>query len=97
MMMQEAGESTVEGEERLSVAEQMREYMWLGLRRRDGISKDRFATKFHRSTEDVFEEQLAKLVDLGLVVNGGHRIWLTHRGWEMANYVFRFFIDSGVN
>ena len=96
MMMQGAGESTVEGEEQLSVSEQMREYMWLGLRRRAGISKDGFAIKFRRTVEDVFQVPLAKLVDLGLVVNGEHRIWLSHRGWEMANYVFRIFLDSGM-
>lgn len=97
MLAQAAGDSVIEGEETLSFDEQMREYMWLGLRRRSGVAKQRFQERFDRLSDEVFAKTLENLQGLGLIVNDARTVRLSERGWDVANYVFRYFVADGIS
>lgn len=70
--------------------EQMSEFMFLGLRRMKGISKDAFMKAFQVSIEDVYGEKINKLQQLGLIkeFQTENRVTLTEKGIDLSNYVF---------
>lgn len=84
--------STLEEIEKLSVEDQMEEFMFLGLRKTAGISPEDFRRSFDRNIMDVYGEKLIKLEKQGLIRNSGARIRLTERGTDISNYVFSEFI-----
>jgi oxygen-independent coproporphyrinogen-3 oxidase len=90
-----AGESAVAGEESLSRAEEMREYIWLGLRENDGLSRSRFVQRFSVVPEAAFGARLGHFQRKGLIESSPEIIRLTDRGRDIANYVFREFVGDG--
>lgn len=74
--------------ERLSVEEQMEEFMFLGLRMMKGISKEKFAAEFRVDIEEVYGTQIEKLKSLELLEENGDRIYLTEKGIDVSNAVF---------
>ena len=56
-----------EGIENLSVEDQMEEFMFLGLRKMNGISENDFRKKFHVQISDVYGQPLEKMIRLGLL------------------------------
>ncbi|MBO1512254.1 radical SAM family heme chaperone HemW [Metabacillus bambusae] len=76
----------------VSKEEEMEEEMFLGLRKEAGVSKSIFYRKFNVQLVDVFPEQIANLVKLGLIVNDDQSIRLTHKGKLLGNEVFQEFI-----
>lgn len=91
-MKTEEQNSTLEEIEKLSVEDQMEEFMFLGLRKTAGISPEDFRRSFDRNIMDVYGEKLIKLEKQGLIRNSGARISLTERGTDISNYVFSEFI-----
>lgn len=78
--------------ERLSVKEQMGEFMFLGLRKMEGISKERFLRTFHEPVEKVYADQIPDLCEKCLLECEGDFIRLTERGIDISNYVMSEFI-----
>lgn len=78
--------------ELLTAAEEMEEFMFLGLRKMDGISKKEFSKYFGKSLEEVYGEQVRKLEDLKLLEQNDDRVWLTKRGIDVSNSVFVEFL-----
>lgn len=76
----------------LSVQDRMEEYMFLGLRKMEGISAADFARTFQTDIDAVYGEQLRKLREEGLLERKNGRICLTDRGIDISNYVFSEFI-----
>jgi putative oxygen-independent coproporphyrinogen III oxidase len=72
--------------------EKMEEEMFLGLRKTEGVSKQRFSDKFHRPLHEVFGEQIAIEKQKGLLEETDSHIRLTHRGKLLGNEVFQAFI-----
>jgi putative oxygen-independent coproporphyrinogen III oxidase len=72
--------------------EKMEEEMFLGLRKTEGVSKQRFFDKFHRPLHEVFGEQIALEKQKGLLEETESHIRLTHRGKLLGNEVFQAFI-----
>lgn len=91
-MKTEEQNSTLEEIEKLSMEDQMEEFMFLGLRKTAGISPEDFRRSFDRNIMDVYGEKLIKLEKQGLIRNSGARIRLTERGTDISNYVFSEFI-----
>ncbi len=87
-------EPLCEGAERefLSTKDEMEETLILGLRMTEGVSEQKFAARFHRSLEEVYGGQIARLVSLGLLKRGNGRIFLTPRGMDLANPVMAEFL-----
>lgn len=78
-------------EETLNKSDEMQEFMILGLRLTEGISKKYFAKCFGRDIEDVYGKVLEKGVNEGLLVSDGDKVYLTDRGLDVSNYVFAQF------
>lgn len=79
---------TEDGEpERLSIKEQMAEYMFLGLRKIEGVSKQRFAEYFGSSMEDIYGNIIEDMKKKGLLQEQGDSVRLTERGIDVSNYV----------
>ncbi|MGN0382830.1 MAG: radical SAM family heme chaperone HemW [Eubacterium sp.] len=81
-----------ENEEKLSIKDQMEEFMFLGLRMIQGVSRQDFIRKFGRTYESVYDGVNRKMVSAGLIEDSGDNIKLTSRGIDVGNYVFSEFI-----
>ena len=79
-------------EEHLSQKEQMEEEMFLGLRKKSGISIIRFEKKFGRSFEGLYGEIVRDLVQQGLMQIDGDRVRMTKRGLFLGDTVAERFI-----
>lgn len=86
-------DKTVCGEkEELDRNAQMEEFMFLGLRKMDGISRNEFKEAFHTNIEDVYGEVIGKLKEEGLVAVEKYRVFLTEKGIDISNYVLSEFL-----
>ena len=73
---------------------QMEEFMFLGFRMLDGISRDEFEQAFGVSIESVYGNVLTQLQQDDLIVKKGGRIYLTEKGMDLNNYVVSQFMLS---
>lgn len=84
-------------EQKLTVAEQMEEYMFLGLRLTAGVGERSFYETFHIELEQVYGEVIEKHIAQGLLAYrdsaAGRYLHLTHRGLDLANYVMADFLE----
>lgn len=79
----------------LSEAEQMEEFMFLGLRLTEGVSKEEFTHTFGKSMDGVYGKVLEKLAGQGLI-EIEKRIRLTSYGRDISNYVMAEFLFDKV-
>ncbi len=78
--------------ERISRRAQMEEFMFLGLRMIDGVSRERFAQNFGIEIEAVYQDVMQSLQREGLLAKHAGQISLTKRGQEVSNYVLAQFL-----
>lgn len=74
--------------QKLSVREQMEEFMILGLRLTEGILKDEFYGLFNCRIESVYGDVLVKNGQDGLLNIDDKSVRLTSKGLDLSNYVF---------
>ena len=79
-------------EEHLSQKEKMEEEMFLGLRKKSGVSMARFEEKFGRSFDGLYGEIVKDLVQQGLMQLDGDRVRMTKRGLFLGDTVAERFI-----
>ena len=79
-------------EEHLSQKEQMEEEMFLGLRKKSGVSMARFEEKFGRSFDGLYGEIIRDLVQQGLMQIEGDQVRMTKRGLFLGDTVAERFI-----
>lgn len=79
-------------EEHLSPREQMEEEMFLGLRKKSGVSMARFEEKFERSFQELYGEIVKDLILQGLIQLDGDRVRMTKRGLFLGDTVAERFI-----
>lgn len=72
--------------------ELIQEFMFLGLRKIEGVSKQNFHQKFGKSIEKVYRDVLQELQDEKLLQIKGDNIFLTSKGLDFANRVFQAFL-----
>lgn len=88
-------ESIYEEKEILSEKDQMAEFMFLGLRRMQGVSEAEFLRRFGRTMEEVYGPVLKRYQELHMLQREGGRIFLTERGIDVSNAVMAdFLLDS---
>ena len=87
----EAGNARVT-EEYLSQREQMEEEMFLGLRKKSGVSMTRFEEKFSTSFEDLYGQVVRDLCHQGLLQVEGQQIRMTKKGLFLGDTVAERFI-----
>ena len=79
-------------EEHLSQREQMEEEMFLGLRKKSGVSMARFEEKFERSFQELYGDIVKDLIQQGLMQLDGDRVRMTKRGLFLGDTVAERFI-----
>ena len=83
----------IDNGEKLSLRKRMIETIILGLRTKDGVSYKKYKKRFGVDLNDIFPQQIKKLVNLGLLQKDNYKIKLTKKGVFLANTVFREFVD----
>lgn len=78
--------------QRLSLEEQMEEFMFLGLRMTDGVAEKDFQRAFGRELEEVYGKAVEKLAAEGLLSHEKGRYRLTERGVDVSNYALAEFL-----
>ncbi len=76
---------------RLSKKEQMEEFMFLGLRLTQGVSKEDFLKYFNISMEEIYGNVIHKNVQDELMTDGAF-VSLTKKGMDLSNYVMSQFL-----
>ena len=87
----EAGNARVQ-EEMLTLKEKMEEEMFLGLRKKSGVSKKRFEEKFGISFEDQYGAVVSELTEQGLLVPDRDIVRMTKQGLFLGDTVAEKFI-----
>ena len=87
----EAGNARVQ-EEVLTLKEKMEEEMFLGLRKKSGVSKKRFEEKFDLSFEDQYGAVVAELTEQDLLVPDRDIVRMTKKGLFLGDTVAEKFI-----
>ena len=87
----EAGNARVQ-EEVLTLNEKMEEEMFLGLRKKSGVSKKRFEEKFGLSFEDQYGAVVSELTEQGLLVPDKDIVRMTKKGLFLGDTVAEKFI-----
>ena len=70
----------------------MEEFMFLGLRMTEGISRKKFLKEFGKTLEEIYEQPLRKLEKLELLETEGDCVKLTRKGISLSNQVFVEFL-----
>ena len=76
----------------LSKNDAMSEFMFLGLRKTEGISKRLFEKNFSFSVEDIFGKIIAKHINNELLLDNNGFLRLTAKGLDISNYVISDFL-----
>ena len=90
--------SVKEDVHKLTVEEQMEEFMFLGLRMMEGVSDRRFVESFGRTIDEVYPGVVDKFVNMGLLFREkfgeDERIALTGEGIHVSNRIMAEFLLS---
>lgn len=76
----------------LTKENQIEEEMFLGLRKKNGVSKRRFQEKFGESLEAVYGHVLPELVAKKWLINQNDSVFMTKKGMFVGNEVFEKFL-----
>ena len=85
-------EYPVENRTRLTAADEISETMFLGLRLTAGVDLNQFYRRFGRRAEDIYRNEIAGLIQKGLLEISEGSLRLTTKGLPLANVVFREFV-----
>lgn len=72
----------------LSIEEQMEEFIFLGLRKMEGISKKLFQNTFGKTLEQCYGKNIQNMIEKELLVMEEEVLKLTKAGIDISNYVF---------
>jgi len=68
------------------------EFMFLGLRLQKGVSDLDFKEKFGKSFFEIYKKEIDQNTKNGLLIRENHRIYLSSKGFDLANSVMSDFI-----
>ena len=81
-------------EEVLTRKQRIEEEMFLGLRKKNGVSIERFHKKFGQTLEEIYGTIIEELTLQKMLFEADGRIQMTEKGFELGNEVFeRFLLD----
>lgn len=78
--------------EKQNMYSKMQEYVLLGLRKIEGIDFNQFREKFNTNIDEIFKEEIEKLLNEELIEKSNNSIKLTKRGLDLANIVWEEFV-----
>ena len=85
-------ESVKQDMEKLSKKDWMEEFMFLGLRMMQGVSKQEFTRSFGSEMNTVYGETLHQWIEQGMLVEEGDSVRLTDAGIDVSNVVLADFL-----
>ncbi|MCR4697645.1 MAG: radical SAM family heme chaperone HemW [Lachnospiraceae bacterium] len=68
------------------------EYIFLGLRMNEGIFLPDYTKRFNKNIFDEYNNAVNKHIENGLLIREGDRLYLSERGRDLSNYVFKDFV-----
>ncbi|AZV55786.1 radical SAM family heme chaperone HemW [Clostridium sp. AWRP] len=75
-----------------SICDSMEEFVFMGLRKIDGISTEDFYRRFNKNIYSVYGDVIEKYIKMGILIKEGHMLYLSKRGIEVSNSVMCDFI-----
>jgi oxygen-independent coproporphyrinogen III oxidase len=90
-MMEENKTACIE-EHRNSKEDNMEEFMFMGLRKLQGISEEEFAERFEMKIDEVYKNVINKFTNRKLLIREDGRIYLSEEGIQLSNQVMCEFI-----
>jgi oxygen-independent coproporphyrinogen-3 oxidase len=75
-----------------TVSDDISEYVFLGLRRTDGIDLRSFGNTFGRDFWELYKEETDNLIERGLLEKDGEILRLTALGLDLSNRVFQEYV-----
>lgn len=78
--------------ERVQRKAQIEEFMFLGLRMIQGITREQFTETFGIQIEAVYQDVMQRLQEEGLLEKRAGRIYLTEQGQDVSNYALSQFL-----
>lgn len=88
----ENGDSTIADAVELDTADQMSEFMFLGLRTTGGVSMAEFEKRFGKSVKEIFGEPIKKHLENGFLVEKDGRLSLSPKGFFVSNAILCDFV-----
>ena len=70
----------------------MSEFMFMGLRMTEGVTKMSFRQRFNEDLEKIFEKPLLKFKKMGMIEEKDDKIFLSKRGISVSNQIMCEFI-----
>lgn len=70
----------------------MEEFMFMGLRKIEGIEERDFESRFNKSIDEVYINVINEHISRGLLIRAGGRIYLSGKGIELSNLVMSDFL-----
>lgn len=86
------GKSIVLEENENSKEDNIEEFVFMGLRMIEGISKEEFKRRFKSDIYEIYNKEIEKNIENGLLLEVGDRLKLTEKGIEFSNLVMSDFI-----
>lgn len=78
--------------QKLTKEDAISEFMFLGLRKREGISKKKFYQCFEVDYHQIYYQVHQKLQKEGLIVEKGDFVFLTDKGVDVSNYCMELYL-----
>lgn len=88
----ETGDFPMENKHKNSLQESMEEFMFMGLRKIQGISKKDFLKRFNISMEEVYYNVIKKYEERELLINDSEYLRLSDKGIEVSNIIMSDFL-----
>lgn len=76
----------------LSRNDMISEFVFMGMRKTDGISEAEFKRRFSADIYDVYGTLLREKIEKGLIIQKNGRLFLSDRGVDISNYVLCDFV-----
>ena len=86
------GTSNKQDIEEMDKLDLIKEYIILRLRLKEGINLTEFKTKFKQDINELYKDNIDKLINEGLLQKTVNKLSLTYRGEDLANIVWQEFI-----
>lgn len=75
-----------------SYKDDMEEFMFMGLRKKAGISKGEFLQRFNKDIHSVYAQVINKYISTGFMKEDENNIFLTYEGIELSNVIMAEFL-----
>lgn len=79
-------------ETELSAKDMIEEFMIMGFRMKNGVSKEEFKKRFSREITEVYGDILKKYTESGFIIDEGGRYYLSTKGIDVSNSILCDFI-----